>query len=70
VRKMFVVSSAADESVAMDAAYATSQQLQPERLLQPLRDLYLGRAYSETEILDCFLAIGPFLLSKRTTTLT
>lgn len=53
IEKMYVVPSAADESTAIGAAFATSRRLRPDVPLKPVQDLYLGRAFSEEEILDC-----------------
>ena len=50
IRSMFVVPSAADESTAIGAAFYASHRFMPEIPLQPLRDLYLGRDYSDEEI--------------------
>lgn len=50
VERLFVVPSAADESTAIGCAYWSSRELEPERPLVPLRDLYLGMAYDDDAI--------------------
>ena len=50
IEKMFVVPSAADESTAIGAAFATSSKLEPEVELSPIDDLYLGKHFDEEEI--------------------
>lgn len=50
VNKLFVMPSAADETTAIGAAFWGALQEAPETPLAPIRDLYLGRDYSQAEI--------------------
>jgi carbamoyltransferase len=48
--KLFVVPSAADESTAIGCAIWGSQTFNPEITVQPLRDLYLGMAFTDDQV--------------------
>lgn len=50
INRIFVVPSAADESCAIGSAVWGSMHNEPDVTVQPLKDLYLGRDYSEAEV--------------------
>ncbi|MEW6314513.1 MAG: carbamoyltransferase C-terminal domain-containing protein [Pseudomonadota bacterium] len=58
VKKLFVVPSAGDESSVIGCAVWGTQKLGPDIEIQPLRDLYLGVEYSESDIEKAILESG------------
>lgn len=50
IEKLFVVPSAADESTAIGCAMWGANTFSPETPVQPLRDLYLGMAFTDEQI--------------------